>query len=216
MSGCLLLWWYGRHMISLLGLQLRDQLGAAGSLRMNVNDVAELNFATALSIGQLLLPVFVCVFCAALVANLTQGGLVWAPSRIEPDLSRLQPGRRVASLVSWDRVVDAGLELLKMSVCLSVAGLALWAKRDQLAVGQESVYASFASAARCIFEVLFLALAALGSISLVEYWLTTLRHRKSLRMTAEEWQAEMKESEAAMSVKQMRKFATGNPSSDAE
>lgn len=215
-SGCLTLWWLGADMVDSLGWFLREQLTAAGQLQLTLTDVSQLNTSTAIWLGKLLLPIFGCVFVTAIVANLSQGGPVWAPQRVVPDLGRMGSARRVANMVAPDRFLDAAIEFLKMSLCLSVAAVGLWSHRNQLAVGQEDIYGSFAGAAECIFHVLFQALAVLGVISLLEYWLTHWRHRRSLRMTPEEWQAEMKERESTMKVSRLRRFATGNPASDGE
>ncbi len=216
LGGFLLLWWYGAHLVESLGQFLRTRLASAPQLELSVSGASQLGRDSATWMGQLLLPILICAFAVAIVANWTQGGWVWAPQRVSPDLQRLHPGKRLTSMFSTERLFDASIELLKMGVCLSVAAVGLWSNRTRLAVGSEGVFESFAGATECIFQIVFLSLAALGVISLAEYWLATSRHRRSLRMTAEEYQAEMKDRAPAMSVKRPNRYASGDASSDAD
>jgi flagellar biosynthetic protein FlhB len=216
LSSCLALWWYGAHIVDSLGWFLRQQLACEADLQLTVTQVEQLSTSTSLWLGQLLLPIFGCVFLTAIVANLSQGGFVWAPQRVVPDLGRLGPARRLTTMVAPERLLDVAIEFVKMSLCLTVAAVGLWTNREHLVVGHEEVYRSFAGATECIFRVLFQTLAVLGVISLLEYWLVHWRFRRSLRMTAEEWQAEMKERESTMRVSRLRRFATGDASADGE
>ena len=213
-TGCLVLWWYGGQIVEALGWFTSREITQAADLQMTATDVVRQAKSISIWGACLLLPVFGCVLLTAVVANLSQGGFVWAPSRISPQVDRLAPSSRLAGMFRSERLVDVIIEVLKMSLCLGVAAWGLWSRREQLAVGHESLHESSARAAACMFHVLFQSLAVLGVLGLVEYAIAHMRYRHSLRMTAEEWQADMKERESTMKVSRLQSFASGSTEPD--
>lgn len=78
------------------------------------------------------IPMFGAILGLAILARLAQVGVVWAPSRLTPEMNRLNPGQRLGSLLSADKFVQfvrgAGLV-----VCaLSLMSFGIWSQRDTL------------------------------------------------------------------------------------
>lgn len=71
-------------------------------------------------------PLFLAVAAAALFAHVAQTGVLFVPSRLAPEGSRLVSGPLVEKLWDRDRWVDLGLAALTMLGLVAAGGLALW------------------------------------------------------------------------------------------
>ena len=85
-----------------------------GHLRLLIAQVALDTFIA-------LLPILLLMIIFALAANLGQVGLLWAPDKIKPDLSKLSPLKGVKKLISIKQTVEFLKGLLKISVVGVVA-----------------------------------------------------------------------------------------------
>lgn len=201
------LWWLGGRTFDSLGWFVRQQLTSAGEIQDAERQLLTGQWLDLGWLAALVVPLLVCVLVVSMLANLAQGGLIWAPQRIAPDGSRLWNSQRLTATFSLARIVDVLIELAKLTVCFGVAGWGLWRAREQLVIGQGDLLSGVSSVMQAVCAVAIQVVVALGVISLGEYAVLWWRHRQSLRMTAQEWQAEMQERDAALHVRKTRPFA---------
>jgi flagellar biosynthetic protein FlhB len=134
------------------------------------------------------------LFCmlAAIVGRLAQVGFLWAPSRIAPNVSRLNPAPRLADLCSSDALLRLVRELGLTAAALFALGWAFWTQRNELAGLTSAAPADFPSQLREVVGSWSLRFA--GCLALFAGWdyaYQRSRYEASLRMSPEELRAEI-------------------------
>ena len=209
LAAAVTLWFLCQRTFHTLGWFVRQQLASAGgNLEQAQARLASGRWIDFEWLLWLILPLWMCVLIASALANLAQGGWVWAPQRMVPDAARLWDQRRLTAMISLDRTIDVLVELTKLTVCFTVAAWGMWRVREQLVLGQGDLISGVSVVMRAVLGVVLQVLAALGVVSLADYAIQWWRHRQSLRMTAQEWQAEMKERDKGLNVLKTRPFAS--------
>ncbi|HEX4843949.1 MAG TPA: flagellar biosynthesis protein FlhB [Limnobacter sp.] len=144
----------------------------------------------------ILVPLFLVVFVAAIVANVSVGGLNWSSKALEPKFSKLNPITGLKNIFSVNGLAELVKAILK-SVLLGGVGYLL-IMQDLGAFAQLSAMPleqAMAETARItIKDALILALVFMLIVAMdVPYQLW--RYYKGLRMNLEELKRESKESE---------------------
>jgi flagellar biosynthetic protein FlhB len=131
------------------------------------------------------------------------GGWLFTAKPLEPDFSRLSPGRWARQAWSLHGLAELGKALAKATL-IALAALALaWALRERLALLLAlPPAAAIAEAARLAGYGLLAAALALLAIAAVDVPVQLWRHHQSLRMSVEEMRREMKEAEGDPLVRQ--------------
>jgi flagellar biosynthesis protein FlhB len=139
---------------------------------------------------------------AATVSGIAQGGLVFAPTALAPNLNRLNPASRLKQLFS----INAVSRLLKSMlptvaiVCLAVALLRRdWSELARLLHGNRSSLVPFAAAQ--MFELAWKSSLVLLAWSAADYLLERWRHENELKMSRQDLRDEFKETEGNPAVK---------------
>jgi flagellar biosynthesis protein FlhB len=148
------------------------------------------------------LPVFVVIFAAALLAPMLLSGWVYAPQITQADLTRANPFKALLRLFSADAWFDGALALLKLALVVGAVGWALtrgWPELQGLTGGDVDV--SLATAAAWVARgVLILAAALTLGAAIDAGW----RWWRYLRRHAMSWQevlAEAREAEVHPEVR---------------
>jgi flagellar biosynthetic protein FlhB len=159
-----------------------------------------LNWGMAL--GQLLAPIWLCLVVIAILANYLQGGWIFSPGRLTPDLSRLQFFEGLKRLFSGNSLVELAKSLAKVSFIgivvyyffksrlVSLLPLVLQ-DTSQLLVHLKS--ASLQVSGRVVLLLLVLGL--------LDYLYQRHRFERNLRMTKQEVKDEMRQVEGDPRVK---------------
>jgi len=141
------------------------------------------------------LPVLVAIFVAALVAPMLLSGWVYAPQITQADLTRANPFKPFARLLSADSLFDGTLALLKVALAAAAVGWALadgWAGLQGLA-GSEALGGTAGWIGRGMLA-LALALALAAALDAGWRWWRYLRRHA---MTWQEVVAEAREAEGS-------------------
>ncbi|NJM32652.1 MAG: flagellar biosynthesis protein FlhB [Limnobacter sp.] len=144
----------------------------------------------------ILLPLFVMVYVAAILANVGIGGLNWSTKPLEPKFSKLNPLKGLKNMFSVHGLAELVKAILK-TVVLGIAGyFLLMSDIDKFPqLGAKPLEAGMIQTARIvIYDALILSVVYLFVVALdVPYQLW--KYYKELRMNLEELKRESKESE---------------------
>jgi flagellar biosynthetic protein FlhB len=147
-------------------------------------------------------PVAIAAAVAGLSAFLAQGGLVLSTTSLQPSLGRLSPMNGLRRLAPS----KAGLDTLRTIIVASVMGVLTWRIGRELAFDaprlvRVGLVASSGEAWRLILRLLWQACGTLLALGAVDYGLQRWRLTKSLMMTRQEVQDEVRNNEGRPEVK---------------
>lgn len=182
----------GRIVAAIAGLTER-LLGQPLQLRADSDLLMATANQTLMLIGAPLLMLLGLLFLSAMATSIAQTGLLFVPSKIAPDLSRLNPISGLGRIFSVQGTARLGFGLVKVIIVAAVSVAAAWprtaaiAEAGRLGVGQLATLL-FDTTFTTVFWVGFaLLILALGDLA-VQRW----KHEQDLKMTAEEMKEEMK------------------------
>ena len=139
---------------------------------------------------------------AATVSGIAQGGLVFAPAALAPNLNRLNPASRFEQLFSLN-AVSRLLKSLLPTTAIVYLGFAVftrgWTKLPRLLHGTRTGLIAFAASE--IFELAWKASLVLLVWSAADYLLERWRHENELKMSRQDLRDEFKETEGHPAVK---------------
>jgi flagellar biosynthesis protein FlhB len=155
-----------------------------------------------LALGQLLTPLWLCLVITAILANYLQGGWIFSPGRLAPDLSRLQFFQGLKRLFSGAAVVELAKSLAK--VCFIGMVVYYFVKGHLVSLlplvrqdpGQLLGYLKSTS-----FQVSWRVVLLLLVLGIIDYLYQRYRFEKSLRMTKQEVKDEMRQIEGDPRIK---------------
>ncbi len=151
----------------------------------------------------LLTPLLGLLLLAALVTPMLLGGWVFSFEALQPKLSKLDPVKGLARILS----VRALMELLKaLGKLLVVGGVAAvlfvsWSD-DLLHLGLHSLESGLARAGQILFWSLLLLSSGMLLIAAIDVPFQIWQHTKQLKMTRQEVRDEFKQTEGKPEVKQ--------------
>lgn len=155
-------------------------------------------------IGALLLaPVLALTFLAAAAGGVLMGGWVFSSEALAPDFSRLDPVRGLKRMVSLTGLGELGKALLKAVVIGVIAGLVLWHQREPL-LGLLQVEPGLAQTQLGLIAAKAFLWIAAGTllVAAVDVPWQLFQMNKRLRMSRQDLQDEMRESEGNPQIKQ--------------
>lgn len=139
---------------------------------------------------------------AATLSGVAQGGLVFAPSALAPNLNRLNPASRIEQLFSLSAVSRLLKSMLPTAaiVCLTVALFQRdWLRLPALLHGSRRGLVAFMAAHA--FELAWKASLVLLAWSAADYLLERWRHENELKMSRQDLRDEFKDTEGNPAVK---------------
>lgn len=160
--------------------------------------LADLSFDALLSFAPLLLALVI----AALASPFVLGSWNFSAKAIVPDLTRLDPLKGLARLISWSGLV----ELVKaVAKALLVGGVALWVlwkqRYDMFALFGQSVEAGLASAGHMVSYSFLMIVMTMLLIVAIDVPFQLWQYHDKLKMSKEEVKQEGKEMEGNPEVK---------------
>ena len=138
----------------------------------------------------------------ATVGGVAQGGLLFAPAALQPNLSRLSPAARMGQLFSLSAVSHLLKALLPTAVIayLAVSQLARdWTSLRALLHGSPRTLIGFVTGH--MFELAWKCALVLLVWSAADYFLERQRHESDLKMSKQELRDEFKETEGNPAIK---------------
>jgi len=138
----------------------------------------------------------------ATVGGIAQGGLVFAPSALTPNLNRLSPASRLGQLFSLNAVSRSLKSLLPTAVIVYLAVSLLtrdWMRLPSLLRGSGTQLVAFAIGH--MFELAWKGALVLLVWSAADYFLERWRHENELKMSRQDLRDEFKETEGNPAIK---------------
>ncbi|MDA7978145.1 MAG: flagellar biosynthesis protein FlhB [Pirellulales bacterium] len=153
-----------------------------------------------------LLPLLSLMLGAAILLNVGQTGLLFTPSRIAPDLSRINPIKGFTRVFSLSGVMRLGFGIFKILIVAGVAFLSIYARRGEMLLVPEW---SPVEVGIFLLDILFWTAvkiaAALMLLAILDYWYQRWKHDRDLKMTTQEVRDEMKNLQGDPQVAARRK-----------
>jgi len=139
---------------------------------------------------------------AATVSGVAQGGLVFAPGALAPNLNRLNPASRLEQLFSLNALSRLLKSMLPTAAIVCVAVVLLereWPRLARLLCGNRNNLVGFAAAE--VYEIAWKSSLVLVAWSAADYLLERWRHENELKMSRQDLRDEFKETEGNPAVK---------------
>ena len=192
-AGMLGLLMSGGALVEFLARYTKRQLGGTACL------VADPDFAvgawntTVLELATHLLPIFGLLLLAAIAVNVGQIGFLFLPSRLAPDLTRLDPLKGARRLFSWSSVARLGFGIFKILVIAAVAFASLYGERQRILGLAEMPKEAIALylVQTLLWTTIKIGLALLV-LAILDYAFQRWKHEQDLKMTPQEVREEMK------------------------
>ena len=147
-------------------------------------------------------PLFVALVVAALLSPFFVGSWNFSPKALQPDLSRLDPLKGLARLVSWSGLVELVKAVVKALLVAGTAVWVLWSERgDLLAMFAQSTPVGLASAGHLLSFSFFVIVSAMLVIVAVDVPFQLWQYHDKLKMSREEVKQEGKELEGNPEIK---------------
>lgn len=192
--GVLALMLLGGAVVEFFGALLQQQLGTTPPLAVEHGYAVKAFDRVTGGLAKSLLPVLGVLLVSGIAASVLQTGLLFTPSRITPELGRLNPARGLARIFSLTGLMRLGFGLIKVLVIAVVATAVVYPRRMELLslAGQEVGQIASFLADVTLTTALWCG-AALFLLAIFDYAFQRWRHEQDLKMTPQEVREELKE-----------------------
>lgn len=149
-----------------------------------------------------LAPLFGVLMALGIIASVAQVGLLWAPSRIKPTISRISPGAGFGRIVS----IEGAVEFLKGIVKVCLVGFACWLAVQPL-LRDVATWPSFPlpdllrRLDRSVVVVTAAAALVMALVAAGDFVYQRQKFLRQMRMTRHNLQEEFKETEGDPHIK---------------
>jgi flagellar biosynthetic protein FlhB len=163
---------------------------------------AEVAKAAAMAAAPILILVLGAAALAGAFGNLVQHGLLWAPDKVRPQLSKVSPLSGVKRLFGIDGLVQFIKSLLKIGVVAAIAFLVLRPRSAQLSeLAALEPAAILPVCAAALKALVFAVVAVMGVGALIDFLWQRHRFMQKMRMSREELKEDFRQSEGDPHVK---------------
>jgi len=149
--------------------------------------------ATVQGLARYVLPIMGLTLLAAVAANLAQIGFLFVPSRLSPDLTRIDPLKGLQRLFSVTTAGRLGFGIFKILVIAVVAFASLYSERETI-LGLTAL--ALPEIAAYLAEILLWTTVKVGmallALAILDYGFQRWKHEQDLKMTPQEVREEMK------------------------
>jgi len=147
-------------------------------------------------------PLFLALVFAALVSPYFLGSWNFSLQALQPDLTRLDPIKGLARLVSWSGLVELVKAVAKASLVGGVAVWVIWSERYEIfAIFGQSLEVGLSSAGHLVSFSFLVVVSAMLLIVVVDVPFQLWQYHDKLKMSREEVRQEGKEMEGNPEVK---------------
>jgi flagellar biosynthetic protein FlhB len=147
-------------------------------------------------------PVFLFVVLAAIIFNVIQVGFMWAPSRIKPDLKKLNPLSGFKRLFSKRIFFDLFKNIMKLVIVGAVSYTTVAGEMDNLShLGDMDTMATVIYLLDVCFKIFWRSVLAMLALSLLDWAFQKYTFEKDLKMSKQEIKDEFKQIEGDPHIK---------------
>jgi flagellar biosynthetic protein FlhB len=196
----------GASLVQYVAASLGQHLGGPVELSLDSAGAAAQSHSILAELAWALLPLLGALFGIAVVVSLLQTGFLYTPSRIVPDISRLDPLKGLGRIFSLPSLARLGFGLFKIAIVGGIAATIIYDKWNEivgltaLALPQIAVYL-----VDLLFWTTVKIAAALLVLALIDYGFQRWKHEQDLRMTTQELKEELKTTQGSPEIAQRRR-----------
>jgi flagellar biosynthetic protein FlhB len=155
--------------------------------------------------ARLVAPILAIALGVAAMAHLVQIGWLFAPAALRPSLSRLSPASGFRRILGVRGMVKAGIDVTKVALVASIAvAIVLYRAPRIVTLSQLPMTESLPVVGRLLLELALAIAAVLVVLGIIDYALQRWRHSRDLRMTRQQVQDELKQTEGDPEIKRRR------------
>jgi flagellar biosynthetic protein FlhB len=196
----------GAGLVGHLASVLQTQLSGPAWLSVDENFAVVQWNGVMFNLAQHVLPLLVLIMLAGIAINLAQGGFLYLPDKLVPDVSRLDPIKGFQRIFSMSSVARLGFGIFKVVVVASVAAVVLYKEREMV-LGLAAL--SLPQIAAYLAEVLLWTTIKIGGalliLALLDYGFQWWKQEQDLKMTSQEVREEMRQLEGDPQVAARRR-----------
>jgi flagellar biosynthetic protein FlhB len=155
-----------------------------------------------LDVGWVLAPILLLLAVLGAGSALAQSGLIWAPSRIQPELGKLSPAKGLQRIASLNALTEFIKGLLKLGLVAAVTTALLMPTVAALETWSAASLTATVNYAMRLLVRLSGAVAALMTVlAILDYVYQRFSFMKQMRMTKQELHDELKQSDGDPVIK---------------
>ncbi len=171
----------------------RRQLGGDAQLTIDRSTFIAQWSAMCFELAKVVLPILGSILLGAIAINLMQVGILFAPKRIVPDISRINPLKGVKRMVSLSAAMRLAFGIFKILIIGTVAVISVYSQWGAIlqtaAMGPPQLAAFVAQIT--LWTTLKMAIALL-ILAIFDYAYQKWKFEQDLKMTTQEVREEMK------------------------
>jgi len=199
------MWFMGRSIGEQVSRASGAALVAAPTVLSSPNEILAVTGAVLVSALEPLTFLAATVFAVVLVFELVQTGVVFTGAPLKPDFSRLNPGKGLKRVFSFQMLIQTGKSVLKLVLYVAVSWLVVQ--------GAITVAAATVTDARSLSEamragglkLLALFLLVAVAVAVLDQLISRRDYLKKMRMSRREVRREHRDREGEPRLKQKRK-----------
>ncbi|MBW1708858.1 MAG: flagellar biosynthesis protein FlhB [Deltaproteobacteria bacterium] len=181
--------------VQLTGI-MTNTFSNAAQIPMEDKDFSIFLIGQAWGILSLLAPVFLLIFCAALLINIFQVGLLFSVENITPKISKISPIKGFSRIFSLRSLMELFKSITKISIIIATAYLTIDGEMDTiLGLGQLEPKEIAFFAIRVAFILFIRTCWVLIILAILDYAFQKWQSERDLRMSKEELKEETKQTE---------------------
>ncbi len=202
LGGVLLLRFMGGRMTDGITGAMTGAFTTLDSHDLTVNALTRDSSQALWLLAQILLPFLLALALIAVAANVLQSVPVLTLHPLKPQGQRINPAANAKRIVGKDGLMALARSLLKVGVVGAVVFVAIRARQEEfLTLGEQTTAAGAAHLARMAFDVVLTGGAALLAVGVLDYLWQRRRFLQQLRMSKQEVQDELRQTEGDPTVK---------------
>jgi flagellar biosynthetic protein FlhB len=196
----------GVGLVEYLAKNMRSHLGGPAWLTADVSFAVTQWNTVMYDLAQVLLPLLGLLVLTAVVVNLAQGGFLFLPDKLAPDVTRLDPLQGFRRIFSLTSVARLGFGIFKVIVVTVVAAIVVYKERETvlgltaMSLPQISLYL-----AQVLVWTAIKIAGALFILALLDYGFQWWKREQDLKMTSQEVREEMRNLEGDPQVAARRR-----------
>ena len=193
---------FGQSMVAGMADILRTHFQPTRADIFDTSSVVRFFYAAIFDGLWLLLPFLVIMAVAVLMTPILMGGWSFSSESIQPKLSKLNPIKGFAKMVSLKALVEMIKTLAKFGLVTAIAVIVVWSQfNDFMHLGGEHLDMALAHAGELFTYGFLMMTVALMIIAAIDVPFQLWEHKKQLKMTLQEVKDEMKDTEGRPEVK---------------
>ena len=196
MAGLFVLYFTSGHFYQELSGIMANSFSEAGQVALGNPNLHRLLASKGRQVATVVAPVMLAVFCAALLSNFFQVGLLFSSDSITPKLSRLSPIKGFSRIFSLQSLMTLFKSLAKMTIIASTAFFIVKSESDTvLGLGQLNPEQIGLFALGIAFKIFLLTSWIMAVLAILDFVFQKWQTERDLKMSREEVKEETKQTE---------------------